>query len=181
MVCLYVTLSFKKLAHWQKWLLAEKWLQHKRWPNHTTDCFRTLFEHQRAICLGVQVIYASRPSTEYFIRNTGTGSDGRSCHFTSLGDWTIKFKFSIPVITIFSNERPVTHSYSVHPKLFTYFRNNVCHRRKPAKSYLFRNTNRQMQQVTRSEGTRYMFTHFKYFITASVATFLLGVRYIVYF
>jgi len=37
-----------------------------------------------------------------------------------------------------------------------------------------------MQQVTRSEGTRYMFTHFKYFITASVATFLLGVRYIVY-
>ena len=28
----------------------------------------------------VQFIYASRPSTEYFIRNTGTGSDGRSCH-----------------------------------------------------------------------------------------------------
>jgi len=28
----------------------------------------------------VQFIYASRPSTKYFIRNTGTGSDGRSCH-----------------------------------------------------------------------------------------------------
>jgi len=28
----------------------------------------------------VQFIYASRPSTKYFIRNTGTGSDCRSCH-----------------------------------------------------------------------------------------------------
>jgi len=28
----------------------------------------------------VQFISASRPITEYFIRNTGTGSDGRSCH-----------------------------------------------------------------------------------------------------
>jgi len=27
-----------------------------------------------------QFIYASRPSTEYSIRNTGTGCDGRSCH-----------------------------------------------------------------------------------------------------
>jgi len=27
----------------------------------------------------VQFIYAFRPSTEYLIRNTGTGSDGRSC------------------------------------------------------------------------------------------------------
>jgi len=34
------------------------------------------------LCLvsSVQFIYASRPSAEYFIRNTGTGSDGRSCH-----------------------------------------------------------------------------------------------------
>jgi len=28
----------------------------------------------------VQFISASRPSTKYFIRNTGTGKDGRSCH-----------------------------------------------------------------------------------------------------
>jgi len=28
----------------------------------------------------VQFIYASRPSTKYLIRNTGTGSDCRSCH-----------------------------------------------------------------------------------------------------
>jgi len=32
------------------------------------------------ISSSVQFIYASRPSTGYFIRNTGTGSDGRSCH-----------------------------------------------------------------------------------------------------
>jgi len=30
--------------------------------------------------ISVQFISASRPSTEYFIRNTGTGSDDRSCH-----------------------------------------------------------------------------------------------------
>jgi len=30
----------------------------------------------------VQFISASRPSTEYFIKNTGTGSDGRSCHLS---------------------------------------------------------------------------------------------------
>jgi len=34
----------------------------------------------RLVHSSVQFIYASRPSTEYFIRNTGTGSDGRSCH-----------------------------------------------------------------------------------------------------
>ena len=28
----------------------------------------------------VQFISASQPSTKYFIRNTGTGSDGHSCH-----------------------------------------------------------------------------------------------------
>jgi len=34
-----------------------------------------------AVC-SVQFVSASRPSTEYFIRNTGTGSDSRSCHLS---------------------------------------------------------------------------------------------------
>ena len=39
--------------------------------------------NRKTVCTAqtsVQFIYASRPSTKYFIRNTGTGSDGRSCH-----------------------------------------------------------------------------------------------------
>jgi len=34
----------------------------------------------KMVSSSVQFIYASRPSTKYFIRNTGTESDGRSCH-----------------------------------------------------------------------------------------------------
>jgi len=32
-------------------------------------------------CCSVQFVSASRPSTEYLIRNAGTGSEGRSCQF----------------------------------------------------------------------------------------------------
>jgi len=35
-----------------------------------------------SVQFSVQLISASRPSTEHFIRNTGTGSDGRSCHLS---------------------------------------------------------------------------------------------------
>ena len=45
----------------------------------------------------VQFISASWPSTEYFIRNTGTGSDGRSYHFShcpsDFNIWFLLFHF----------------------------------------------------------------------------------------
>ena len=46
----------------------------------------------------VQFIYASRPSTKYFIRNTETGSDGRSCYFSHTPKnscKTTKYKWNI--------------------------------------------------------------------------------------
>jgi len=40
------------------------------------SCVLTNYQKQ----VSVQFISASRPSTEYFFRNTGTGSNGHSCH-----------------------------------------------------------------------------------------------------
>jgi len=41
----------------------------------------------KTVQFSVQFIYASRPSTKYFIRNTGTGSDGISCHLRHCPHW----------------------------------------------------------------------------------------------
>jgi len=52
----------------------------------------------------VQFITASRPSTECFIRTTGTGSDGRSCHFSHCPHKLLDFS---------------CHKISLHSKHFT--------------------------------------------------------------
>jgi len=42
----------------------------------------TRFSSVKTYSSSVQFIFASRPNTEYFIRSTGAGSDGRSCHLS---------------------------------------------------------------------------------------------------
>ena len=51
---------------------------------HQLNCFG------QKMWYSVQFISASRPSTKYFIGNTGPGSDGRSCHLSHFSDeyWT---------------------------------------------------------------------------------------------
>ena len=43
---------------------------------------KNIFYLINLVISSVQFIFVCRPSTEYFIRNTGTGSDGRSCHLS---------------------------------------------------------------------------------------------------
>jgi len=59
-----------------------QWTQYRQknpsiYPLHAAF---SMWPSRQYLQCSVQFIYASRPSTEYFIRNTGTGSDGRSRH-----------------------------------------------------------------------------------------------------
>ena len=44
--------------------------------------FFCIHEQEYMLVSSVQFIFVSRRNTEYLIRNTGTGSDGRSCHLS---------------------------------------------------------------------------------------------------
>ena len=84
----------------------------------------------------VQFMYTSRPSTKYFIRNTGTGSDGRSCHlrhcphkFTQNNKIQMKHHSKNTTKNIYSKD-----SYSAvnSPQLNTFWKHFHCQKSIPS-------------------------------------------------